>query len=139
MPESTAGPGLVLQLVARLLLAAFMVVAGVAHFASHESFLRQTPPWLPARSLIVWGTGVAEVVLGAGLLGPARVRRAAGWALAVFLVLVFPGNVYQAVAGTEAFGLRTPTSRWVRLLFQPPLVLLALWSSGAWPGRRTRG
>ena len=33
---------------------------------------------------------------------------------------------------TDAFGLNSDTSRAVRLLFQPVLVLWALWSTGAW-------
>lgn len=112
-----------------------MITAGVGHFTAHEEFLGQTPAFLPYRSLIVWVTGVIEVALGVLLLAAPRWRRQVGWALAIFLVLIFPGNLYQAFAPTDAFGLDTPTARWVRLVFQPPLVLLALWSTGAWPRR----
>jgi uncharacterized membrane protein len=121
-----------MMVVARWLLAVLMVAAGVGHFVAHQSFLEQTPNWLPARSWIVWGTGLMEVALGVALVALPRHRRRVGWALAAFLVAVFPGNVYQAVAGTDAFGLDTPAARWVRLLFQPPLIVLALWSTGAW-------
>jgi uncharacterized membrane protein len=85
--------------------------------------------------LIVWVTGVMEVALGVALVALPRHRRRVGWALAVFFVVVFPGNVHQAVAGTDAFGLDTPAARWGRLLFQPVLVALALWSTDAWPPR----
>lgn len=112
-----------------------MVVAGISHFATHESFLQQLPTWLPGRSWIVWITGVGEVALGVGLVAVPRWRRAVGWALAIFLVAVFPGNVYQAVAGTDAFGLDSQAVRWLRLPFQPALVFLALWGTGAWPRR----
>lgn len=120
----------------RLLLAGFMVVAGVAHFVIHESFLQQTPAFLPARSVIVWVSGVIEVGLGIALVALPRYRRQVGWLLAVFLLAVFPGNIYQAVAGTSAFGLDTPAARWLRLAFQPALVAVVLWSAGAWPPRR---
>lgn len=109
-----------------------MIGAGVGHFVAHEDFLAQTPSFLPARSWIVWISGVVEIVLGAAMLLARRSRPLVGWALALFFVLVFPGNVYQAVAGTEGFGLDTPSARWTRLLFQPLLVVWALWSSGAW-------
>lgn len=121
--------------VARGLLAVFMVVAGIGHFVAHESFLQQTPGWLPARSAIVWVSGLMEIAFGVGLVAAPRYRRQVGWGLAAFLVAVFPGNVYQAVAGNDAFGLDTPASRWVRLLFQPALVGLALWSTGGLPRR----
>jgi uncharacterized membrane protein len=119
----------------RVLLGAAMVAAGVGHFIAHEEFLGQTPSWLPARSLIVWVTGVMEIALGIGLVALPRYRRQVGWALALFLVAVFPGNIYQAVAGTDAFGLDTPIARWLRLGFQPLLIALTLWSTGAWPRR----
>lgn len=122
----------------RVLLAAFMVVAGVSHFVAHEQFLNQIPTWMPARSVVVWVSGIIEVALGTALVALPRHRRQVGWALAGFLVLVFPGNVYQAVAGIDAFTLTTDTARWVRLLFQPALVALALWSTGAWPRSRVR-
>lgn len=125
-----------LRTLGRVLLSAFMGVAGIGHFVATDEFLGQAPPWLPARETVIHVTGVVEVALAAGLLLPQPWRRRAGWSLAAFLVAVFPGNVYQAVAGTDAFGLDTPTARWLRLLFQPLLVALALWSSGAWPRRR---
>jgi uncharacterized membrane protein len=122
--------------VGRWLLAGGLLVAGIGHFTMHEEFLGQVPDWLPARSWIVWVSGVMEVALAVALVGaPPRHRRLVGWIAAGFFVAVFPGNIHQAVAGTDAFGLDTSTARWVRLLFQPPLVLLALWSTGAWPRR----
>lgn len=119
--------------VVRVALAAFMVVAGVGHFTAHEQFLKQVPTWMPARSEVIWVSGVMEIALGIALVALPGHRRRVGWALAVFLAAVFPGNIYQAVAGTDAFGLSSPTGRWVRLLFQPLLIAAALWSTGAWP------
>jgi uncharacterized membrane protein len=120
---------------ARLALAAGMAVAGVGHFVAHESFLAQVPGWVPAPSVVVWVTGVMEIAFGVALVVARERLPAVGWALAAFFVAVFPGNVAQAVSGTPAFGLGTPTARWVRLLFQPLLVAWALWSTGAWPRR----
>jgi uncharacterized membrane protein len=114
----------------RWLLGTFMLSAGVGHFLATETFLAQVPTWLPERTAIVLVSGGVEVGLGLAMLAaPARWRPLVGSSLAIFLVLVFPGNVYQAVAGIDAFGLDTPTARWVRLLFQPVLIVLALWST----------
>jgi uncharacterized membrane protein len=110
-----------------------MLVAGIGHLVATDAFLGQVPEWLPRRTLVVWVSGVVEVGFALALVLLPRRRRGIGWALAVFLVLIFPGNVYQAVAGTDAFGLDTPLARWVRLAFQPLFVLWALWSTGAWP------
>jgi len=120
----------------RWALAGFMVFAGISHLVSAEAFLGQVPTWLPFRTPIVWASGVVEIGLGLGLaLTRGEWRRRTGWALALFLLLVFPGNLYQAIAGTDAFGLDTPSERWGRLMLQPVLILWALWSSGAWPRR----
>ncbi len=120
--------------VVRVMLAGFMVIAGVAHFVAHDEFLGQVPTWLPARSAIVWGSGVIEIAIGIALLtAPQHRRHQVGWALALFLVAVFPGNVYQAIAATSAFGMDTPLARWGRLVLQPVLIAIALWSTGAWP------
>lgn len=117
-------------------LALLLLVAGIGHFVATDDFLGQTPAWLPAREALVWISGVIEIAFGVALLGWRTRRREVGWALAAFFVLVFPGNVHQALNGTDAFGLDTDLERWVRLLFQPVLIAAALWSTGAWFTRR---
>jgi len=131
---TNAGTATYARLGVRLLLAGFMVFAGVTHFVAHDAFLGQVPTWLPARSAIVWITGVIEVAIGIALVvAPRHRRHLVGWVLAGFLLAIFPGNVYQAVAGTDVFGLDAPATRWGRLAFQPALIIIALWSTGAWP------
>ena len=124
--------------IGRLLLAAFLVAAGVVHLVMPEAFLAQVPTWMPARVTIVYVSGVVEIVLGVALVAAPRHRVAIGWAVAVLLVAVFPGNVNQALTGDDAFGLTSPESRWGRLLLQPLFVVWALWSTGAWRAWRQR-
>lgn len=120
----------------RWALALGLLVAGTGHFVAAEEFLGQTPTWLPFRSGLVAISGVIELGFAVALVAWPRRRREVGWALAVFFVLVFPGNVHQAVNGTDVFGLDTDMERWVRLLFQPVLVVAALWSTGTRLTRR---
>jgi len=54
-----------------------------------------------------------------------------GILLAIFFVLIFPGNISQYTNGISAFGLDTDEKRLIRLFFQPVLILWALWSTGA--------
>ena len=110
----------------RWLLAAFMLVAGLSHLVATDEFLGLVPTWLPLRVPIVWLSGLVEIALALALVLPDH-RRRAGRALAVLLVLVFPGNLVQAIAATDAFGLDSPTERWGRLLAQPVLILWAVW------------
>lgn len=115
----------------RWALAAGMAVAGTGHLVSTDAFLGQTPDFLPFRREIVWVSGMVELAFAAALVLLPAQRRIVGRLLAAFYVAIFPGNVYQAVAGTTSFGLDTPAERWTRLLFQPILVLVALWATAA--------
>jgi uncharacterized membrane protein len=57
-------------------------------------------------------------------------RKQLGIAVAIFFILIFPGNINQYVNGIDAFGLDTDQKRLIRLFFQPLLVIWALWAGG---------
>lgn len=123
---------------ARLLLAAFMLFAGIGHFRSTDDFLAQVPPFLPWPEGIVYVSGVMEIALALGLLLGHPWRARVGWWLAAFYIAIFPGNLSQFITQTPAFGLDSDVARGVRLLFQPVLVLWALWCTGAWARWRSQ-
>jgi uncharacterized membrane protein len=127
--------GAIARILGRLVLAAFMMFAGAGHFRSTQSFLAQVPPFLPAREFIVQASGVVEIAMALALLLARRRRATVGWLLAAFYVIVFPGNISQFLTHTDAFGLDSDAARGTRLLFQPVLVVWALWCTDAW---RTR-
>lgn len=87
---------------------------------------------------MVIASGIVEIVLGLALIFLWRYRVAIGWVTAAFFVVVLPGNIEQFVSGTDAFGLDSDLARGIRLLFQPLLVIWALWSTGAWRAWRER-
>jgi uncharacterized membrane protein len=97
-----------------------------------DEFRAQVPEWFPVDDdAVVLASGVVELALGAALVTARRRRVAVGLVVGGFFVAVFPGNIAQWREGTDAFGLDTDVKRFVRLLFQPALVLWALWSTGA--------
>lgn len=120
--------------VARLLLGGFLAFAGVSHLTfAREEFQAQVPTWIPVDDdAVVLGSGLVEIALGAALVAARRRRGTVGWVAAAFFVAVFPGNISQYATGTDAFGLDSDRARLVRLLFQPVLVVWALWSTDAW-------
>ncbi len=121
--------------IARLLLGVFLLFAGISHLTwSRSTFIAQVPTWMPLDAdFVVIASGVVEIVLGAALIALRSKRALLGWVVAAFFIAVFPGNISQYVTHTDAFGLDTDRARAIRLLFQPLLVLWALWSTGAWP------
>ena len=129
-----------LRTVMRLLLGAALVFAGVGHLGfARTAFCAQVPPWLPLDAdVVIIASGVVEITLGAGLLFLNRWRVPLGWATAALFIVVFPGNISQFLTHSDAFGLDSDRSRAIRLLFQPLLVIWALWSTGAWAAWRAR-
>ncbi len=122
------------QTAGRIILGLFLSLAGIGHLTfQRQEFLAQVPPWLPIEpDLVVVLSGIVEITLGASLLFLSKYRTMVGWVVGAFFVAVFPGNIAQLVEHRDAFGLNSDAQRWIRLLFQPVLILWALWSTGAW-------
>jgi uncharacterized membrane protein len=120
--------------IGRYLLGAALIYAGVGHFTfSRLAFQAQVPPWLPLDpDFVVLASGAVEIALGLGLIFIARYRKQIGWLTAAFFLAVFPGNISQYLTQTDAFGLNTDEARAIRLLFQPLLMIWALWATAAW-------
>jgi len=122
------------RLIARIVLGLALASAGISHLGSARAeFQAQVPPWVPLDpDFVVLASGVVEIVLGLALIVLFRWKAWVGVAAALFFIAIFPGNISQFVNGIDAFGLDTDEARGIRLLFQPLLVLCALWSTGGW-------
>ena len=105
---------------ARLLLAAFFLVAGTLHFLKPKPYVATVPDVLPRKLEIVYASGVAEIAGGALVL-PERTRRAAGWWLIATLLAVFPANVNMAV-NADRFRSAPEPLLWARLPVQGLLI-----------------
>ena len=129
------------RLIARAILSALYLVAGVAHLLWPAPFLTITPAWVPFAPVVIALTGVAELSGAAGLWIP-RLRRAAGIGLALYAVCVYPANIKHAIEFADDPG---SGIGWLyhgpRLLLQPVIAWWALWASGVtdWPFRRGAG
>jgi len=126
--------------IGRLLLGGFLLFAGISHLTvSRLAFRAQVPRWLPIDAdFVVVASGVVEIALGLSLILLVRRRVIVGVVVAIFFLLVFPGNISQLLTHTNSFGLDSDLSRGIRLLFQPLLVIWALWATGAWTAMRAR-
>lgn len=125
---------------ARVALGLMLMAAGTTHLTvAREAFKAQVPPWVPLKpDTVVWQSGVAEIALGAALVGLAKQKALLGSAAAGFFTAIFPGNVAQYKLRRSAFGLNTDRKRFVRLFFQPVLIGWALWACGSVCGLRER-
>ena len=126
-----------MQLVRRVLqvvLGAALAYAGTTHLTTNRTeFQAQVPNWVPfSADFVVIASGIVEITLGISLLLLWKYRAQIGAITAIFFIAIFPGNISQYLNHIDAFGLDTDRARAIRLLFQPLLVIWALWSTGAW-------
>jgi len=121
-----------LQNIFRVIMGVFMIIAAFGHFFfERAAFQAQVPNWVPMdKDTVVVLSGIPELILGLAMVFWTRQKVWIGIVLAVFYVLVFPGNLAQYTEARNAFGLDTDLKRFIRLLFQPVLILWALWSTG---------
>ena len=124
----------------QITLGAALTYAGITHLtSSRQEFQAQVPTVLQSQAdFVVIASGVVEILLGLSLILLIKYRTHIGWITAAFFIAIFPGNISQYINGTDAFGLNTDQARAIRLLFQPLLVIWALWSTGAWTSYRTK-
>lgn len=130
-----------LQNVFRVLLGCFMLFAGIGHFSfMWADFQAQVPNWLPfSKDFVVLASGAVEMFFGLAMIFWLNQKTKVGLGLALFFILVFPGNIAQYINGTDAFGaLNSDATRLRRLFYQPVLIVWALWPTGACQAWRTR-
>ena len=104
-------------------LSLFYLVAGTLHFLRPRVYEAIMPDALPAKRELVYASGLAEIVGGAGVLHPAT-RRAAGWWLIATLIAIFPANVHMAFNAERYRPIPAPLL-WLRLPLQALLIAWA--------------
>jgi uncharacterized membrane protein len=115
----------------RVFLGAFLVTAGISHLTFlRKPFQAQVPDWVPLKKddTVIY-SGIAEIALGATIIAPGKHEETVGKIAAAFFVAVFPGNISQYVHKRDMPGLDTDKKRFIRLFFQPLLILWALKST----------
>ena len=127
----------ILKRITQIILGLALAYAGIGHLTTNRAeFQAQVPTILKSwADFVVLASGVVEIVLGLCLIFLWRYRVAVGWVVAAFFVAIFPGNISQYVNQVDAFGLDSDRARFIRLFFQPLLVIWALWATGAWKER----
>jgi uncharacterized membrane protein len=110
-----------------IIVAAFFTFMGITHFTSPETFVKIVPPSLPAPLLLVYVSGVFEMLGGIGVLLP-KTRRYAGYGLLALLAAVYPANIYMALH-PEAFPDVSEAAIYGRLPFQFVFAAIVWWAA----------
>ncbi|HET6528592.1 MAG TPA: hypothetical protein VFG39_07550 [Balneolaceae bacterium] len=87
----------------KYLIAAIFITAGVFHFIKPQPFAGIIPDFIPYHLALVYISGVAEILGGAGILWH-QTEAIAAWGLIILLVAVFPANINMAVEAVQKLG-----------------------------------
>ena len=115
-----------MKLALKIVLALAMIFAGVMHFVQPKGFVRIVPKALPAPLMLVYISGVFEVLGGIGLLVP-QTQVFSAWGLIALYVAVFPANVNMAINNISFLGSKSKLIAWGRLPLQLVLIAWAYW------------
>ncbi|WP_217361589.1 DoxX family protein [Aeromicrobium stalagmiti] len=109
------------------IMAGAFIGMGVLHFVKPGPFENIVPKPLPYKRELVYGSGVAEIAVGAMMLNPGT-RRLGGLGAVGLLAGVFPANVQMTVDALRSS--KAPTffkvGTILRLPLQAPMIRIAL-------------
>ncbi len=114
-----------LKLITKIIFGVLFIAAGTNHFINPKFYESIMPPYLPWPYQLVILSGIAEIVLGIGLLIP-QTSQYAAWGLILLLVAVFPANIHMATH-QELYPSVPAIFHWIRLPLQAVLILWAYW------------
>lgn len=100
----------------------FYILAGSMHFIIPDFYLKMMPPYIPYHKELIYLSGLAEILLGFGLLNH-HFTRLSAWGIIALLVAVFPANIHIYM---EKVDLGVPD--WVLLVRLPIQGALIYWA-----------
>ncbi len=104
-------------------MAGMYIVAGLAHFVFPKAYLRIMPPYLPNHKLLVFLSGVAEVLLGIGLCFPETMEISIYGI--ILMLLVFLIVHFYMLSGEKA---SAGIPKWILILRIPLQFGLMYWA-----------
>lgn len=89
----------------KIVIALFMIYAGIQHFVKPAFFTPFVPEFLPLKTAIVYASGVAEVLVGILLLIK-KYAKIGAIGILILLFLFLPIHIWDIFAETPAIGSR---------------------------------
>ena len=103
------------------LMAGVYIIAGLLHFIKPKIYMRIMPRYLPAHKVLVYLSGVAEILLGAALFY-AKTREAAIYGVILMLAVFLLVHFYMLSSKKAAAGF----PKWI-LILRIPLQFFLMW------------
>jgi uncharacterized membrane protein len=117
-----------LKKIFRMLFGIILIMAGAYHFINPEFYYPMFPPyfvWIEGFNVLA---GIAEIILGAGLIFNATQKKAA-YGIIGLMILFIPIHIYMIqVGGCLSEAVCLPLwGAWVRLVVIHPVIIAIAW------------
>lgn len=112
-----------LLLISKFILAGVLIIAGILHFVIPNFYLKIMPAYLPAPKLLVFLSGIAEIISGLLLLFPQTQNWGAFFTIAL-LIAVFPANIEMS----RKYFVKKKKGFWWTILRLPFQIVLIWWA-----------
>jgi len=89
----------------KIVIAFFMIYAGIQHFIKPNFFIPFVPDFLPLKTTIIYASGVAEILVGVLLLIK-KYAKIGAIGILVLLFLFLPIHIWDVFAEVPAIGSR---------------------------------
>lgn len=116
-----------IKLAGKIAISAMLIFTALGHFKFTKGMALMIPDFLPARTALVYFTGVLEIAFALSVFVP-KISEIAGIFLIIFLIVIFPANVFASIKHlnyeTATYDGKGVSYLWFRIPFQ---ILLIFW------------
>lgn len=105
------------------LMAVMYVIAGIIHFIKPKMYMRIMPRYLPNHKLLVYMSGIAEIVLGIGLCFP-MIKAWSIYGIIAMLIVFLLVHFYMLSGKKASAGI----PKWILMLRIPLQFVLMYWA-----------
>ena len=88
------------RLAGRTAMSVMLLFTAIGHFIYTKGMALMLPAFIPFKVMVVYLSGLFEILAGLALFIPA-LRKATGWTLIIFFVLILPANIHAAIRGLD--------------------------------------
>jgi uncharacterized membrane protein len=88
------------RLAGRTAMSVMLLFTAIGHFIYTKGMALMLPAFIPFKVMVVYLSGLFEILAAIALFIPA-LRKATGWALIIFFVLILPANIHAAIRGLD--------------------------------------
>jgi len=91
-------------IILKVLLAILMINGGVQHFLKPDFYLPFVPSFLPSKMLIIYASGIVEIMLGATLLLNKKYAKYSALGIFFLMIMFLPIHIWDIFSEKPAIG-----------------------------------